>query len=938
MVSIDLTVCNSPTITALLADDKGGLWIGFLWGGISYLSSDGKVTNYDARNGRGPNSATKFIIKSDGSIWALGDNALFRLQGNRWENYGILHGLPPEELFTFYFDRQGDLWTAKRNTIFVLRAGRGTFEAYPTKATSVTDFAELPNGELWISDGWNCVRPIVGHCDRSTVPIRGVAPLLVEPSGTIWVAQDYHGVSHFRPPMKGEPPTAVVEETTLTSQQTTSLFRDRDGDIWVGTNRGIDRFQPTSLHSLGDLKLEYYPALAADPVNGIWIAPHGRPLLHAYGTSLTSMGPSVGSSPVVCDGLGRVWLVDPLAHALTRYDHGTVTRVPEPTEIQDTDAKSIVIDRDGAVLISFEGYGMWRFTTHWERVEQLGLPPDEPLSMYRDPANRMWLGYGDGVITLHDSQGYRTFAGKKAASLGNVLTFTVSHGKLWAGGIDGVAVFDQDMFHRLSLTKGGALRGISGIVEDSMGNLWLNGSTGIVRIADQDVRKFLADGSATDFDLLDEKQGVMGTATQMKPTPSAVADRAGLLWFATSGNVFSLSPPAFTMRTSVPVVAVEQVILNGSPILDREHINAEITTRANRLRTLEFNYVGIDLASPENVNYRYMLEGEDKLWQDAGDRRQAFYSHLRPGFYRFRVLATNGGGQWSELNRPLNLTVTPAFYQRAWFYVLCGFAVFGLLYTGYQARINYITHRLRERLRERSDERMRIARELHDTLLQSVHGLMLHLHFATESLPLAEPSRANLQKALDRADAVIHEGRRRVQDLRDERLDAPALAARIAQVAREIGIEETMAFRLVEEGTPREIRLPVQIELSRIVREALMNSILHSRGSSAEVVLEYRRTSFSVRCKDTGIGLPASVSAGGKRAGHWGLVGMRERASAINGTLELRSTPGKGTEIEVCIPSKRAYAIPRVGSRWLRRILPKPQEIAGQDSVPGEPL
>jgi signal transduction histidine kinase/ligand-binding sensor domain-containing protein len=926
----------ASNITALRSDEKGGLWIGFLWGGISYLSSDGKVTNYNARNGRGPNSAAKFITRSDGSIWALGDNALLRFQGDRWDNYGVRHGLPSEELFTFYFDRQGDLWTAKRNTIFVLRRGRDTFEVYPTKAKSVTDFAETPDGELWISDGWHGVRPLVAGYDRSTVPIRGVATLLVEPSGTIWLAHDYRGVSHFQSFVPGEPPTTVVEETGLTSQQTTSIIRDRDGNIWIGTNRGLDRFQPTSLRSLSDLKLEYYPALTADPVNGIWIAPHERTLLHASGTSLTPIGPSVGSSPVVCDDLGRVWLVDPLAHALTRYDHGTVTRIPEPPEVHDTDAKSIVMDRDGVVLVSFEGYGMWRFTTHWEHVEQLGLPPDEPLSMYRDPANRVWLGYGDGVIALHDGHGYRTFAGQQATSLGNVLTFLLSHGKLWAAGVDGVAVFDNEKFHRLSLTKGGALRGVSGIVEDKMGNLWLNGSTGIIRIADQDVRKFLADGSPADFDLLDERQGVMGTATQMKPTPSAVADRTGLLWFATSGNVFSLSPSSFVMRRSVPAVAVEQVILNGSPVLDREHLNAHITTRADRLRTLEFDYIGIDLASPESVGYRYILEGEDRGWQDAGDRRQAFYSHLRPGSYRFRVLATNGRGQWSELDRTLNLTITPAFYQTVWFYFLCALAALGLLCLAYLARVRYITNRLRERLRERSNERMRIARELHDTLLQSIHGLMLHFHVATESIPSGEPSRINLQKALDRADSLVHEGRRRVQELRDELPEGPGLAARIEQVAKELDIEKAMVFRLVEEGTRREICIAVQVEVSKIIREALMNSILHSQALSAEVVLSYGGTTFSVSCKDTGVGLPPSVSADGKRAGHWGLVGMRERASAMNGRMQIRSAPGRGTEIDVRVPSKRAYFVSRINRSWLRRLLPNPHEASGQDSDWGD--
>jgi hypothetical protein len=241
-----------------------------------------------------------------------------------------------------------------------------------------------------------------------------------------------------------------------------------------------------------------------------------------------------------------------------------------------------------------------------------------------------------------DKDGHN-LAASKTADIGSVLTFAMAHGRLWAAGTNGVAYFDDGSFHSLHLRGGSPLRGISGVIEDRSGNLWINTNAGILHIPGDQVTSVLkGQQQQLDYDLFDERQGVSGGATQLKPTPSAAADKDGLLWFATSGNVFTLDPERLTSHHPTQDILLQSVSVNGVPVMDREHRLTQFTRRANELTNLEIDYIAMDLGSPEKITYEYMLEPEDKTWQQAGTRRQAFYSHLKPGEYKFRVRAQSG--------------------------------------------------------------------------------------------------------------------------------------------------------------------------------------------------------------------------------------------------------------------------------------------------------
>jgi len=922
------TPLPSIDVEALAADGAGGLWIGFRSGGISYLSAKGVVRNYSPANHLGPNSGQKFVIRPNGDVWAIGDYRLYQLRGDRWVNVGAELGLPNDPLFSLYFDRKGQVWTSTRHCLYELRPGAHIFTLFPMQSFMIVDMAETPDGSLWVTDAWHAVHPLTPTTSHPGWQVSGYVRMIADRTGNLWLAQDYQGLTHMS---WATIQPSLTKEDGLSSEQTNAIFLDREGDVWVGTARGLDRFRSTSLTKLSKLKVEYYPSLSSDPAHGVWIATLGHPIAYATHGQITPIGHAVGSSPLVCDDTGAVWMVDPIENKLTKWKGSIMSRMDLPQDVHLAPAEALGLDEDGSLLISFRPNGLWRFKGSWSQVLDPALPIDEPVSITRDDQRHVWLGYANGLIVEKVGNQYMNYTHSSSGNLGKVLAFKTVGGRVWAGGTNGIAYLESGAFHRVSWARGSDVNGVSGIIGDNAGNLWLNSATGIVRI---DHSQLIASSSLRndlEFELFDDREGVTGTATQLKPTPSAVEDRDGALWFSTSGEVLSLDPLAIKARSTQPALQVERVTINGTPVMDREHVSTALSFESSHVKELEIDYAGIDLASPEKVVYRYLLENEEKRWHEVGTRRQAFYTHLSPGHYRFRLQTANQSHEWIDLRVPIELVITPAFYQTSWFVAAVAVLAIGLLYLGYILRVRHLTANLRKRLMVRADERLRIARELHDTLLQSIHGLMLRFHFATEVLPEKEPAREGLKSALQKADDVFLEARRRIELLRDEVPEEPDFAQQLTKAAEQIDLPKVMKFRVVEEGERRHIKSDIQRELCRIAREALVNTMHHSGAQACEVILVYGASTLWMRCCDDGVGIPQQVMDEGRRSGHWGLVGMKERAANIEAEFQVSSIPNAGTQIEIKLSGRRAYSAPISRFKWMAKLQHFRRSATGQE-------
>jgi signal transduction histidine kinase len=549
--------------------------------------------------------------------------------------------------------------------------------------------------------------------------------------------------------------------------------------------------------------------------------------------------------------------------------------------------------------VSILGDGVYRLADgNWTSLEALGGPKGIALCAFTDPEGPVWLGFLDKTLVRINGDEIRVFT-PQVVQAGKVRSIHAHDLKAWIGGDDGVAWFDGHSFRKL-IPTGASLHDVFGIRETVEG-LWLNEHSGIVFIPHAEIQAFEKDAThAVSYRVFGFLDGVAAPLQRSTKNPALVQGSDGLLWFATTQGLVFVDPKRIPYNRVPPPVTITSVLANA-----KSYVPTADLALPDRVRNLRIDYMGISLAIPERVRYRYKLEGYETDWQEAGERRQAFYTNPGPGSYTFRVMAVNPDGVWNESGATIAFSIAAAFYETLWFRLLCFLAAAMILWMVYLLRLRLVTAQLQSRLGERLLERERIARELHDTLLQSFQGLMLRLQVVDDLLP---PGRAKeqLELSLERADQAIAEGRRAVYNLRSATTPGNDLAEALREAADEMVGEGTATFRLVVEGRVRDLHPVLRDEVYRIAREALRNAFSHGRAQHIETEITYGVRAFRLRIRDDGEGIPPEILEAG-RPGHYGLPGMRERAKQIGGKLDIWSGAGAGTEIELSIAGSIAF-------------------------------
>jgi signal transduction histidine kinase len=408
---------------------------------------------------------------------------------------------------------------------------------------------------------------------------------------------------------------------------------------------------------------------------------------------------------------------------------------------------------------------------------------------------------------------------------------------------------------------------------------------------------------AVSFQRFDFRDGLPGAGQMNWTCSTAVEASDGRLWFATDDGLGWIDPDRIQTNELPPPVAVRSINTDHAAF-DAAH-NPRLPKGTSRLR---IDYTALSLSIPERVQFRFRLEGYDEAWRDAGTRRTAFYTGLRPGSYRFQVVAANNDGVWNTQGAAAGFSIAPAFYQTNWFAVCCVLAVAGALWLSYLMRVRQVAGRLQKLHDERVDERMRIAHELHDTLLQGFLSASMQLHVASESIPTELPAKAHVRRVLSLMDNVIGDGRNAVRDLRSHANgSAPELEHAFTRIQQELIGADAVDFRVVVNGRVRRLQPVVRDEVFRIGRESLANAFRHARAQSIEAELHYLAGALRVVVRDDGRGIDPEVLRAG-RDGHWGLAGMRERSQRLGARLMVRSRVGSGTEVELIVPGRIAFA------------------------------
>ncbi len=525
-----------------------------------------------------------------------------------------------------------------------------------------------------------------------------------------------------------------------------------------------------------------------------------------------------------------------------------------------------------------------------------------PWPMAIDHQGRVLMYFGTRSLMRVDGNRVETVWPKEDVAVGFIHVIYRGASAMLLGGETGLARYDGRRFAVLPASRYPALAHISGIIQLASGDTWLISGAGVVRLPTAALdRAFDHPGSPLKPEVIDLLDGAPGIA-QFGRTNDIVRESNGRLWFAMSDGIASIDPGRLRRNMLPPTVLIRSLTAGGKSYPSPKHPDLPEGTSE-----LQIDYTATSLAMPERVRFRYKLDGVDTAWIDPGTRRQAFYTNLSPGTYHFQVIAANESGVWNTTGAAVDFTIPPTFLQSRLFLGLCVAGAFVILFLLYSLRMGQVANQVRSRLEERLVERERIARELHDTLLQGFQALVLRFQNIVDRMPPNQPARYAIEQELERADAILIEGRNRVRDLRVAREPADFFEIFSATV-RDIALDSATSFGVQVIGDARELHPVVQDEITRIGNEAIINAYNHARASRIKVSLIYAPDSMTLRVTDDGIGIDQSKLTSAARPDRFGIVGMRERAARIHAKLAIRGTKGVGTEVELIVPATAAYA------------------------------
>jgi signal transduction histidine kinase/ligand-binding sensor domain-containing protein len=913
---------------ALLGARDGSLWIGTS-AGLSRLK-DGHLFNYTT-TARSPGIGA---IAEDrkGTIWVTryfvndGMGPLCRVDGERLRCYGQKDGLVATTSLGLAVQPDGTLWFTCQ---MVCRFSAGVFTSYfdeqlkaPAAGYGAIDIVAEPSGSVWAAFYGPGPRLGVQHyADGKWAPF--VVPgfdggavrsrvLFVDRDRTLWVGTESTGLyrvhdghaDHFE------------RSDGLSGNDILSMYEDREGNLWVITGHGIDMFYDTSVVTFSTNE-----GLVGSDVNSVlalrdgtvWVGTQ-EALNIIDGNSIRSIDsrhglPGQNITSLFEDSAGRVWLG--VANTVMNYESGRflpIARADGRPLTAMGQARAFAEDRDGSV------WALMSVTTtdpqHLLRIKDrrvvedisVGTTVSRAYSLAADQREGVWIagalgefarirnGKADVVVRLETPDGQVT---------GYSLSVD-SNGSVWFATNRGLYRWQDGRVSLLDSRNGLPCLSIYSAIGDDEGAFWLYARCGLLRITASDWAAWLKSPdhtvSAGIFDLHDGAQPALSPRSQ--PVVSKSPD--GRLWFVGAWFVQMIDPRRIHTNTVPPPVRIEAIVADG------KNYTTVAPPRLPPLpRQLEIEYTALSFKFPQKVRFRYKLEGQDSDWHDAGVRRQALYNDLRPNTYRFRVVASNDAGVWNEVGAVLDFTIEPAWFQTRSFAVAIGILVLLAAIALYRLRVRQIARTMNARFDDQLAERTRVARDIHDTLLQTVQGSKLVADHALKNTGDHDQLVRAMEQLAEWLAQANEEGRAAVNSLRTSTTESNDLADAFRRALDECRAHADMKVSLSLVGDTRGLHPVLRDEIYRIGYEAIRNACQHSMGRVVDVLLEYAHD-LTVRVRDDGVGIDPTVLETGKD-GHFGLRGMRERATHIGGRLAIESAPRSGTAVTLIVPGRVAF-------------------------------
>ena len=892
------SVFPSSPVLGLAADGDGNLWIRlqspallrYRDGVFQDWIPDMKPENGVTAMGRGVHN--DILLARDGHP--------SRIKGGRFEPIPIGKGDGRRLIISVADTADGTVWIGTRDTgLFFLRDGQD-FRAAGLPDRKVNCLLAGRETELWAGTDAGLVRWNGANVSADGVPdsLRKVQTLSLvrDRDHNVW-AGTATGLVRIdqRGAFAAHAGTAPVN----------ALFEDREGNLWVGGTQGIERYRD-NLFLTSAAPGEGGP-LYADDSGRVWVGSSRGGLSYWRDGERKQVAPAGLNNDVVYSidgGPGELWIGRQRGGLTRLRTSGAAIAAETYTPSKGLAAGSVYAvhrNHDGTVWAGTLGGGVSRIragrVTTYTTAD--GLPSNTISAIEEGSNGTMWFATPNGLASLADGH-WRVYSSQQGLPPGRIQCLTSdTGGVLWIGTGAGLAYLRDDRVQTPHQLPEALLDEVLGIAADRTGGLWIVTAKQVLRAS----RGHLLDASSGPIDLREFGVADGISSTQgVRRHRSVVADPAGRIWFALQHGI-AVADPARLQNRSVPaIVHVQSVSADGNPL----STSGLLRIPAARQR-ITFSYIGLSLSVPDRVQFRYRLDNFDHDWSPPVHARETVYTNLSPGSYRFRVIASNSEGIWNSAEAAVNLQVTPAFWQTWWFRLSVATALAFSVFAAYRMRMHRLTTQLNLRFEERLAERTRIAQDLHDTLLQGLLSASMQLHVAVDRTPADAPSKPQLQRVLELMQRVVNEGRMAVTGLRSS-LETDTLEDALSRIRTEQVIPESTDFRVIVEGRSRALNPMVRDEVYRIGREALVNAFRHSGAARVEAELQYGAGGLRLVVRDSGSGIDPDVVRDG-RNGHFGLLGMRERAQRIGAGLKVWSRAAAGTEIELNVPAKIAFSV-----------------------------
>lgn len=788
----------------------------------------------------------------------------------------------------------------------------------------------LPNGgnQLWIGTDrglfrWNGTELTPAELPS---PLRHapILALLRDGDSNVWAATQ-RGLLRLN--AKGM--SFSMEDEVRGGGAVNTLFEDREGNLWVGGAGGLERIRDSAFVTYSrkvGLPSEGNGPTFADAENRIWSAPADGGLFVLTNGRVEPIRVAGLEKDVVYSITGKngeVWLGRQHG-GLTRlrYKSGVVTSQTYTKEsgLAQNSVYAVHLGRDRAVWAGTLSGGASRFKDgrFITYTAGSGLPSNTVNSILETRDGTTWFATPNGLSSLSGGS-WRTFTSRDGLPSDSVNSLLEdSNGVLWIATDKGIAFHNSGKIHIPREVPPSLREPIFAMEQDAKGSLWIATAHHVLNVNRDSLLDLANEMNWREYSRSDGLESAEGVKRQK----SIAIDSVGRIWFSLSRGLSVINPSHVGGRSAPAIAHVESILADGSLVGITEPVRVPASHRR-----ITFAFTGLSLAAPEHVRFRYRLDGFDRSWSEATASREAVYTNLGPGPYRFRVIACNNSGVWNEAGASLDFYVLPKFYQTAWFWMACAVASLVLLWAIYQFRVQQLQRQFAIGLEARVNERTRIARELHDTLLQNLHGLMFQFQ-AVRNLMTRRPEETvrSLDDAIAEMERALAESRDAIQGLRSEPIAKGNLAELLTAASKDLANAPNEnhsfpIFDLIQEGEQKTLSPTTKNEVCRIALELLRNAYRHANAHRIEAEVRYGEHTLRLRIRDDGKGIDRKVLKDGAGTGHWGLRGVHERAERIGAHLEFWSEAGIGTEVQLTVPAEAAYETSSdgAGSSLLRK-------------------